>query len=51
MLMLMDGQVKFFSPQSTAGVSQEKDLLVISQKPVGNGDLVSKVKKNKKIKT
>ncbi len=26
MLMLMDGQVKFFSPQSTAGGSQEKGV-------------------------
>ncbi len=29
--MLMKGQVKFFSPQITAQVSQEKGVAVISQ--------------------
>ncbi len=36
--MLMEGQVKFFSQQNTAVVSQEKGIAVISQIIVVNGD-------------
>ncbi len=36
--MLLEGQAKFFSPQSTAGISQEKDIAVISKTIVVNGD-------------
>ncbi len=43
----MEGHVKFFSPQNTAGVSQEKSAAVISQSVVVNGDQVLK-NKNKK---
>ncbi len=42
----MEGLVKFFSPQNTAGVSQEKGVAVMSQTVVVNGDQVSNVKKN-----
>ncbi len=36
-VMVMEGQVKFFSPQDSAGVSQEKDIAVISQTVDING--------------
>ncbi len=36
--MLMVGQVNFFSPQKTAGVSQDKGVAVISQTTVVDGD-------------
>ncbi len=36
--MLMEGQVKFFSLQKTAGVSQEKGVAVISKAIAANGD-------------
>ncbi len=38
-----------FSTQNTAGVSQEKDVTVISQIIVVNGDQDSKVKKIKNL--
>ncbi len=37
-LVLMDGWVKFFSPQNTAGVSQDQGLAVMSQTTEANGD-------------
>ncbi len=40
----MEGQVKSFSLQNTAGVSKEKDVAVISQTTEANGDQVSNVK-------
>ncbi len=43
--MLMEGQVKFVSPQNTAGVSQEKGVAVISQKIEVNSDQCSNIKK------
>ncbi len=36
--MAMEGQVTFFSPQNTAGVSQGKGIVVISQTIKVNGD-------------
>ncbi len=45
MLILMEGQVKFYSPQNTAKVLQEKGIAVISQTVVVNGDQVLNVKK------
>ncbi len=36
--------MKFFSPQSTAGVPQEIRIAVISQTIVANGDQVSNMK-------
>ncbi len=45
--MLMEGWVKFFSPQNTAGGSQEKGVAVIPQTIDVNGDQVSNVKKTK----
>ncbi len=44
--MLMEGQVNFFSPQNTAGVSQEKDVAVKSQTIEVNGDWDSNIKNN-----
>ncbi len=41
--MLMEGQAKFFSPQISAGVSQEKGVAVISQTTEANGDKYSNV--------
>ncbi len=46
----MEGQVKFFSPQNTAGVSQEKGVAVTSQTIEVNGDQVSNIKKKYMIK-
>ncbi len=43
--MPMEGQVKFFSPQNTAGVSQEKGAAVITQTIEVNGDQLSNMKK------
>ncbi len=43
--MLMDGWVKFFSPQITAGVLQEKGVAIMSQTTELNGDQFSNVKK------
>ncbi len=43
----MEGQVKFFSPQNTAGVSKEKGLAVISQIIAVDGDQDSNVKNKK----
>ncbi len=37
-LLPMEGPVKFFGPQNTAGVSQEKGISVISQIIIVNGD-------------
>ncbi len=37
-VMLMNNGVKFFSPQNTAGVSQENSIAVISQTIEVNGD-------------
>ncbi len=52
--MQMEGWVKFFSPQSSAGVSQDKDIVVISQTAEVTGDQISKKPKgqthNKTIK-
>ncbi len=45
--MPMEGWMKFFIPQNTAGVSQEKDVAVISQTIVLNGDQLSKVNMKK----
>ncbi len=42
--MPMQGQVKFFSLQNTAGVSQEKGVAVMSQTIEVNGDQVLNVK-------
>ncbi len=36
--MWIEGPVKFFSPQNTAGVSQEKGVAVFSQTVKVNGD-------------
>ncbi len=36
--MLMEGWVKFISPQNTTGVSQEKGIAVVSQIIEMNGD-------------
>ncbi len=36
--MLIEGQVKIFNSQNTAGVSSEKGVAVISQTIVVNGD-------------
>ncbi len=36
--MWMEGQVKFFSPHNTAGLSQTKGVAVISQTDEVNGD-------------
>ncbi len=47
--MLTERRVKSFSPQNTAGVSQEKDFAVISQTVETNGDQVSNVKNNNNI--
>ncbi len=44
----MEGQVKFFSPQNTALVSQAKDIVVTIQTIVANGDQDSNVKKTNK---
>ncbi len=44
--MLMEGRLKFFTTQNSAGVSQEKDIAVISQTIKVNGDQVSNVKPN-----
>ncbi len=41
----MKGRVKFFSPQNTAGVSQEKGASVISQTIAVNVDQISNAKK------
>ncbi len=43
--MLIEDWEKFFSPQNTAGVSQEKSVAVSSQTTVVNGDQDSNVKK------
>ncbi len=48
--MLTEGQVKFFSPQNTAGVSQEKGVEVMSQTNAVNGDQVLNIKKETVIK-
>ncbi len=40
--MMMEGQVKFFNPKNTAGVS--KAVAVISQTVEVNGDKVSNIK-------
>ncbi len=42
--MLIERQVKSFSPQNTAGVSQEKGITVIFQTIETNGYQVSNVK-------
>ncbi len=44
--MPMEGQVKFFSTQNIAGVSQEESAAKISQTIDVNGDWVSNVKNN-----
>ncbi len=46
--MLMKGQVKVFSPQNTAGVSQEKGAAVISQITEVNGDQFLDLKQTNK---
>ncbi len=38
--MPVEGQVKLFSAQNTAGVSQEKGIAVVSQTVEANGDQV-----------
>ncbi len=43
--MPMEEWVKFFSPQNTAGVSQEKGVAVVSQTTEANGDQAVTVKK------
>ncbi len=40
--MPMEGQIKFFSPQNTAGVLQEKGVAVTFLTIEANGDQVSK---------
>ncbi len=50
-LVPMKGSVKFFSAQKTARVSQEKGVVVISQKTEANGDQVSNVTNKNIIKT
>ncbi len=42
--MPVEGWVKFFSLQNTAGVSQEKGVVVISRTVEVNGDHFSKLK-------
>ncbi len=44
--MPMDGCMKFFSPQSNAGVSQEKGVAIMSQTIAVSDDYDSNVKKN-----
>ncbi len=39
--MHLEGRMKVLSPQNTAGVSQEKDVAVISQTNEVNGDQIS----------
>ncbi len=41
----MEGRVKFFTKQNTAGVSQEKGVAVMSQTIVVNGDQILNIKK------
>ncbi len=41
--MLMEGGVKFFSPQKTAGVTKVYSVLVVFQTKVVNGDQLSKI--------
>ncbi len=41
----MEGQVKFFNPQNTARVSQEKSVVAITQTMKVTGDLDSNLKK------
>ncbi len=51
--MQVEGQVNFFGPQNTAGVSQEKGFAVFSQIVEVNGDQVSNITNilnNKSIK-
>ncbi len=43
--MLMEGWVKFFSPQNSAGVSQENSIAVISKTVQVNGDQEPNVQK------
>ncbi len=45
--MQMEGQIKFFIPQNTSGVSQEKGVAVIPQTIEVKGDQVSNEKNNK----
>ncbi len=47
--MLMEGQVKFFSLQNTAGLLQEKGIAIIPQTTEKNGDLFSNTIINSKI--
>ncbi len=44
--MSMEGRVKFFSPQNTDEVLQEKGIAVISQTIEVNGDQDSNERKN-----
>ncbi len=46
--MLMEGQVNFFSPQNTAGVSQENTLAGIYHLIAVNGDWALNVRREKK---
>ncbi len=48
--MPMEGQVRFVSPQNSAAVLQEKDVAVICQTTVVNGDQNSNIKKQDKTK-
>ncbi len=43
--MSVEGQGKFLSPQNTSGVSQEKDVTVISHTIAENSDQVSNINK------
>ncbi len=45
--MPTEGRAKFLSPQNTAGVSQEKDISIISLTIEVNGDKVSNTKEYK----
>ncbi len=45
--MPIEGQVKFSSPQNTAGASQGKGAVVTSQATVANGNEVSNKQKPK----
>ncbi len=48
--MPIEGLMKFFRPQNTAGVSQEKGIAVMSQTTIVNEGLISNVKRKKKKK-